>query len=144
MVFNSFVLFSLYTFINSNIKDRLLKAKSLIAENKGQEATVILEECETSLSFISMKIKELEGENLISDLNSRNKIIKQMQDDYAENYSKNQNIKQESIKRNERIKIIDQEIESWKNLLNNSFLAFHTVLLLEGIFFFNYFLGLNQ
>ncbi len=102
------------------IQDRLLKAKSLIAENKGQEATVILEECETSLSFISMKMKELEGENLISDLNSRNKIIKQMQDDYAENYSKNQNIKQESIKRNERIKIIDQEIESWKNLLNNS------------------------
>ena len=102
------------------IQDRLLKAKSLIAENKGQEATVILEECETSLSFISMKMKELEGKNLISDLNSRNKIIKQMQDDYAENYSKNQNIKQESIKRNERIKIIDQEIESWKNLLNNS------------------------
>ena len=43
-----------------------------------------------------------------------------MQDDYAETYSKNQNIKNESVKRNERIKIIDQEIDSWKNLLNNS------------------------
>ncbi len=39
---------------------------------------------------------------------------------YAESYSKNENIKKESVKRNERIKIIDTEIESWKNLLLNS------------------------
>ena len=31
-----------------------------------------------------------------------------------------ENIKKESVKRNERIKIIDTEIESWKNLLLNS------------------------
>ena len=37
-----------------------------------------------------------------------------------DSYSKNQNIKKESIKRNERIKIIEKEIESWKNLLMNS------------------------
>ena len=39
---------------------------------------------------------------------------------YADSYSKNQNIKKESVKRNERIKIIETEIESWKNLLINS------------------------
>jgi len=39
---------------------------------------------------------------------------------YADSYSKNQNIKKESVKRNERIKIIDTEVESWKNLLKNS------------------------
>ena len=39
---------------------------------------------------------------------------------YADSYSKNQNIKKESVKRNERIKIIETEIESWKNLLTNS------------------------
>ena len=39
---------------------------------------------------------------------------------YAESYSKNQNIKKESVKRNERINIIQKEIESWKNLLQNS------------------------
>ena len=39
---------------------------------------------------------------------------------YAGSYSKNENIKKESIKRNERIKTIDIEIESWKNLLLNS------------------------
>ena len=41
-------------------------------------------------------------------------------DGYSEVYSKNQNIKKESIKRSERIQNIDQEIESWKNLLNKS------------------------
>ena len=39
---------------------------------------------------------------------------------YADSYSQNQNIKKESVKRNERINIIDKEIESWKNLLSNS------------------------
>ena len=105
--------------VNST-KEQLDKAKSLIAENKGEEAIAVLEECKTNLSFISMKIKDIENDNLISNLNSKNEIIKQMQDGYAETYSKNQSIKKESVKRNERIKIIDQEIESWKNLLNNS------------------------
>ena len=35
-------------------------------------------------------------------------------------FCKNQSIKNESIKRNERIKTIETEIESWKNLLSNS------------------------
>ena len=39
---------------------------------------------------------------------------------YADSYSKNQNIKNESIKRKERISTIDTEIESWKNLKFNS------------------------
>ena len=41
-------------------------------------------------------------------------------EEYANSYSKNQNIKKESVKRNERINIIDNEIESWKNLLSSS------------------------
>ena len=41
-------------------------------------------------------------------------------EEYADNYSKNQNIKKESVKRSERIKVIEKEIESWKNLLTNS------------------------
>ncbi len=39
---------------------------------------------------------------------------------YADSYSKNQNIKNESIKRKQRISTIDTEIESWKNLNSNS------------------------
>ena len=39
---------------------------------------------------------------------------------YADSYSKNQNIKNESIKRKQRISTIETEIESWRNLLINS------------------------
>ncbi len=52
----------------------------------------------------------------INVLNNFEKIIEK----YADSYSKNQNIKKESVKRKERINIIDKEIESWKNLLSNS------------------------
>ncbi len=104
----------------SSINLQLDNAKNLISESKDQEAISVLEECKTNLSFLNMKMKEIESDNLISNLSSKNEFIKQMQDNYAETYSKNQNIKKDSVKRNERIKIIDQEIESWKNLLNNS------------------------
>jgi len=66
------------------------------------------------------KVKELielkKNEEAINILENCKLII----EEYAESYSKNQNIKKESIKRNERINIIDKEIESWKNLLSNS------------------------
>ncbi len=100
--------------------DQIDKARNLIAENKIKEAIDLLKECKSNLSFIIMKIKEVKEDNLISNLNLKNEAIKQIQYDYAETYSKNKNIKNESVKRNERIKIIDQEIDSWKNLLNNS------------------------
>jgi len=66
------------------------RVKELINLQKNQEAITILDNCKV--------------------------IIKE----YADSYSKNQNIKKESVKRNERINIIDKEIESWKNLLSNS------------------------
>ena len=53
---------------------------------------------------------------LLNALNNCKIII----EEYADSFSKNQNIKKESVKRNERINIIEKEIESWKNLLSNS------------------------
>ena len=117
--FNSDILQKNIETINT-AKEQLEKAKILISENNSKDAIVFLEECKISLSFLSMKIKDIESNDLISTLTSKNELIKKLQDDYAENYSKNQNIKRESVKRNERIKIIDKEIESWRNLLNNS------------------------
>ena len=117
--FNSDILQKNIETINT-AKEQLEKAKILISENNSKDAIVFLEECKISLSFLSIKIKDIESNDLISTLTSKNELIKKLQDDYAENYSKNQNIKRESVKRNERIKIIDKEIESWRNLLNNS------------------------
>ncbi len=66
------------------------------------------------------QIKELiklqKNEEAIKVLDNCKIII----EEYADSYSKNQSIKKESVKRNERINIIDQEIGSWKNLLSNS------------------------
>ncbi len=66
------------------------------------------------------KVKELvnaqKNDEAIAALDNFKTIIEV----YADSYSKNQNIKNESIKRKERINTIDTEIESWKNLKFNS------------------------
>ncbi|MFL2893906.1 MAG: chromosome segregation SMC family protein [Candidatus Pelagibacter sp.] len=76
--------------IKNKLKIEIDRVKELINAQKNDEAINVLDNC---------------------------KIIIEA---YADSYSKNQNIKKESVKRNERIKIIETEIESWKNLLINS------------------------
>jgi len=77
--------------VKDKLKNNLENVKNLISQNQNDDAIKAIEECK----------------NIIEE--------------YAESYSKNQNIKNDSIKRKERIKIIDTEIESWKNLLENSY-----------------------
>ena len=74
----------------SRLNQEIDKVRELITSEKKEEAINVLENCKLII------------------------------EEYANSYSKNQNIKKESIKRNERINIIDKEIESWKNLLSNS------------------------
>ena len=73
-----------------NLQSEIEKVKELINSQKNQEAISALDNCKLLIEA------------------------------YAGSYSKNENIKKESVKRNERIKVIDTEIESWKNLLLNS------------------------
>ena len=79
-----------------------------------------LNEAKNKLKLEIDKIKEListkKNDEAILALDNSKMII----EEYADSYSKNQNIKKESVKRNERISVIDKEIESWKNLLSNS------------------------
>ena len=74
----------------NKLKLEIDKIKELINSQKNEDAITVLDNCKITI------------------------------EEYAETYSKNQNIKKESIKRNQRINIIDKEIESWKNLLSNS------------------------
>jgi len=74
----------------NKLKLEIDKVKELIRLQKNEEAIIVLDNCKVII------------------------------EEYADSYSKNQNIKKESVKRNERINIIDKEIESWKNLLSNS------------------------
>ena len=74
----------------NKLKNEIEKIKQLIKDKKNEESIVALEN------------------------------IKIIIETYAEIFGKNQNIKKESIKRSERINIIEKEIKSWKNLLSNS------------------------
>ncbi len=104
----------------NNIIDQIVAAKNLINEQNNSAALKVLDECKENLSYLNIKIKEAEGGDKITVLNATNEIIKELQEKYADIYSNNQNIKKESLKRNERIQKIDLEIGSWKNLLTNS------------------------
>ncbi len=70
----------------------------------------------SEIDNIKKLITSKKNEEAISMLNNCTVLI----EEYADSYSKNQNIKKESVKRNERISVIDKEIQSWKNLLSNS------------------------
>ena len=104
----------------NEVRSNIDKIINLIGSNNTSEALTILDTCKTTLGFLVQTINENEDHKKISDISSKNEIIKNLQETYADIYSKNQNLKKESIKRNERIKTIDKEIDSWKNLLNNS------------------------
>jgi len=104
----------------NELKESINKVKNLIDEQKISEAQTLLKECQMNLSFLIQKIDNDDDEDKISKISTKNEDIRKLQETYADNYSKNQSIKKESIKRNERIKTIETEIESWKNLLSNS------------------------
>ena len=104
----------------NKIIDQITAAKNLINEQNNSAALKVLDECKENLSYLNIKFKDAEEGDKITVLNETNEIIKKLQEKYADIYSNNQNIKKESVKRNERIQKIDLEIESWKNLLTNS------------------------
>ncbi len=110
---------------NSNEK-RLKEEKSELIEidskyyQTEKQSNEDLENSKNKLKSEIDKIKQLiysqKNDDAIKSLDDCQFVI----EEYADSYSKNQNIKKESVKRNERIAIIDKEIESWKNLLSNS------------------------
>ena len=79
-----------------------------------------LKDTDNKLKFCINKIKELINLNKRQDALKEIEKLEVVVQSYAEDYSKNQNIKNESIKRSERIENIDKEIDSWKKLLLKS------------------------
>jgi chromosome segregation protein len=103
-----------------NIKNSINRAKELIDSNEIQQAVTLLDRCNMELDNFLNDLKNEKSRQELLNVNEKSQNIKQLQEKYADAYSKNQSIKNESIKRNERIKTIETEIESWKNLLSNS------------------------
>ncbi len=103
-----------------NVKNSINRVKELIDINEINQAVTLLDRCNIELDNFLSDLKDEKGRSKLLSVNEKSKTIKQLQEKYADAYSKNQSIKNESIKRNERIKTIETEIESWKNLLSNS------------------------
>ena len=102
------------------VKNSINRVKELIDNNEINQAVTLLDRCNMELDNFLSDLKDEKGRSELLSVNEKSKNIKQLQEKYADAYSKNQSIKNESIKRNERIKTIETEIESWKNLLSNS------------------------
>ena len=103
-----------------NVRNTIERAKELINDNAVSQALVLLERCQIEIDSFLNNLKDEDSKKKLSDINEKNKNIKLLQEKYTDSFSKNQSIKKESIKRNERIKTIEIEVESWKNLLSNS------------------------
>ena len=65
-------------------------------------------------------INDIDRNDLAVNLKDLISITTRSQEKYAVSYGKNQTIRGDSIKRKERIKNIDQELENWKDLKMNS------------------------
>ncbi len=104
----------------NEIKKQLINAKNSLEQQKLDEVAAILESSKVNLDVLIKNFENSENKNQISEIGLKNENIKKFQEEYADSFSKNQSIKNESIKRNERIKTIETEVESWINLLTNS------------------------
>jgi len=92
-----------------------------LRESKGQLDT-LQGQLDTMLDQIEKDIdedKKLSKERF-QDLRQLVKSITSSQEDYAEKFGKDKSIQSDSIKRKERIKNIDVELENWRNLKSNS------------------------
>ncbi len=103
-----------------NVQSSILRVKELIDSNEINQAVTLLDRCNMELNNFLNDLKDDKSRNELLSVSEKSQNIKLLQEKYADAYSKNQSIKNESIKRNERIKTIETEIESWKNLLSNS------------------------
>ncbi len=92
-----------------------------LRESKGQ-LDILQGQLDAMLDQIEKDIdedKKLSKERF-QDLRQLVKSITSSQEDYAEKFGKDKSIQSDSIKRKERIKNIDVELENWRNLKSNS------------------------
>ena len=92
-----------------------------LRESKGQ-----LDDLQSQLDTMLDQIeKDIDEDRKLSkerfqDLRQLVKSITSSQEDYAEKFGKDKSIQSDSIKRKERIKNIDVELENWRSLKSNS------------------------
>ena len=116
----------------SKEKEELLNTENKLIDveknssNELQRSKLELNKLQNQLDEMLDKIEE-DIDNDIKLSKDSFKMLKQLvkkitlsQEEYAEKYGKNKSIESDSIKRKERIKNIDIELENWRNLKVNS------------------------
>ncbi len=116
----------------SKEKSELLKTENELAQvetnssKELKESKSKLEDLQSQLNKILDKIEKDIDENkkltkkIFGELKQLVIKITSSQEEYAEKYGKDKSIQSDSIKRKERIKNIDVELENWINLKSNS------------------------
>ncbi len=108
-----------------NTENKLLEVES----NSSKELRVSKTELEKLLNQLDTLLYNIEADidndkklskNTFKDLKQLVKKITLSQEQYAEKFGKNKSIESDSIKRKERIKNIDVELENWRSLKINS------------------------
>ena len=113
-------------------KEELLKTENQLAQVESNSSKE-LKDSKSKLEDLQEKLDEMldkiekdidDGKKLTKKIFSELKIlvkkITSSQEEYAEKYGKDKSIQSDSIKRKERIKNIDVELENWRNLKSNS------------------------
>ena len=116
----------------SQEKDSLLKTENELIEVESEsskelsKSKINLNNLQNQLDELLSKIEDYIDQdkkltkNIFQKLKQLVKKITLSQEEYAEKYGKNKSIQSDSIKRKERIKNIDIELENWRNLKSNS------------------------
>ena len=108
-----------------NTENKLLEVESKSSKEL-QISKAELDQLQNKLNDILNQIeKDIDDEKKLSKESFRElkQVVKKItfsQEKYAEKYGKNKSIESDSIKRKERIKNIDIELENWRNLKTNS------------------------
>ena len=104
----------------NNINQELQSVKLKLENDDKEKALVVLKNIISSVEEEAKKYESSSSENSINQVTELTNNIKIAQEKYASALTRNQSIKTESIKRQERIKSIDVETKSWKNFNFNS------------------------
>ena len=98
----------------------LEKSEEHIKNGNMENALIVVSNAKENLKKLILNSKNEISNKTLNEFNNSNNKIKILQENYANAFSKNQSIKADSVKRQERIKNIDTEIQNWKNLKFNS------------------------
>jgi len=107
-------------FLNS-IKEKIKTLENDVKNNNFDSVQKLAGE---TINLIQNKIEFFNSENQKEEVSKKMNIatedLKKFQETYAKKFSKNESIKEGSVKRNERIKNIENEVENWRKLRANS------------------------